>query len=239
MSQSLADQLATTALSGGNAGFIEDLYEQFLRDPSSLDPAWVNYFKGLQGSGVEIAHGPIRERLLARAQKPAAAAASPAPGTPSDGASAKQAAVSRLIQVYANRGHLIANLDPLGLSPRAMPYLLDPQYFGVSVADMETEFVTGSRTPAIPVRSKLKDILATLKLIYCDTIGAEFAHVSDSEERLWLQDNFQSERIQHRFSTEEKKNILWQLTAAEGLERYLHTKYVGQKRFSLEGGDSL
>ena len=68
--------------------------------------------------------------------------------------------MSRLIQVYANRGHLIANLDPLGLSPRATPYILDPKYFGLSDADMETEFVTGSRTPAIPVRSKLKDILA-------------------------------------------------------------------------------
>jgi 2-oxoglutarate dehydrogenase E1 component len=120
-----------------------------------------------------------------------------------------------------------------------MPYILDPKYFGLSDADMETEFFTGSRTAALPARSKLKDILATLKFIYCDTIGAEFAHVSDTEERLWLQDNFQAERIQHRFSAEEKKNILWQLTAAEGLERYLHTKYVGQKRFSLEGGDSL
>ncbi len=76
-------------------------------------------------------------------------------------------------------------------------------------------------------------------IIYTDTIGAEFAHVSDTDERLWLQDNFQSARMQRRFSAEEKKNILWQLTAAEGLERYLHTKYVGQKRFSLEGGDSL
>jgi 2-oxoglutarate dehydrogenase E1 component len=90
-----------------------------LRDPSSLDPAWVSYFKGLQGSAIEIAHGPIRERLLARAQKPAAAAASQPLAAPSDGASAKQGAVSRLIQVYANRGHLIANLDPLGLQERA------------------------------------------------------------------------------------------------------------------------
>src|SRR5580658_5037294 len=239
MSQSLADQLATTALSGGNAGFIEDLYEQFLRDPSSLDPAWVNYFKGLQGSGVEIAHGPIRERLLARAQKPAAAAASPAPGTPSDGASAKQGAVSRLIQVYANRGHLIANLDPLGLQDRPKPYVLDLEYFGLSAADLDTEFFTGSRNHAIAERAKLRDIIADLKFIYTDTIGAEFAHVSNSDERLWLQDGFQLARMQRRFSADEKKNILWQLTAAEGLERYLHTKYVGQKRFSLEGGDSL
>jgi 2-oxoglutarate dehydrogenase E1 component len=239
MSQSLADQLATTALSGGNAGFIEDLYEQFLRDPNSLDPAWVNYFKEMRGSGVEIAHGPIRERLLARAQKPAATAASQVQGAASDGASAKQGAVSRLIQVYANRGHLIAKLDPLGLQERAKPYVLDLQYFGLSDADLDTEFFTGSRNHAIPERTTLKNILRDLKFIYTDTIGAEFAHVSDTEERLWLQDGFQVGRMQHRFSADEKKNILWQLTAAEGLERYLHTKYVGQKRFSLEGGDSL
>src|SRR5262249_43539111 len=98
---------------------------------------------------------------------------------------------------------------------------------------------TGSRTDAVPRRMKLRDILAQLGHIYAGTIGAEFAHVSDSQERLWLQDEFQSGRIRHRFSAAEQRNILWQLTAAEGLERYLHTKYVGQKRFSLEGGDAL
>jgi 2-oxoglutarate dehydrogenase E1 component len=236
MSQSLADQLATTALSGGNAGFIEDLYEQFLKDPGGVDPSWADYFAGLQGSGGEIAHGPIRERLLARAQS---APASGGQGGQSDGASAKQGAVSRLIQVYANRGHLIANLDPLGLQERAKPHVLDLQYFGLSDADLETEFFTGSRNRVIPERTTLRNILRDLKFIYTDTIGAEFAHVSDSEERLWLQDGFQVARMQRRFSVDEKKNILWQLTAAEGLERYLHTKYVGQKRFSLEGGDSL
>jgi 2-oxoglutarate dehydrogenase E1 component len=237
MSQSLADQLATTAISPGNAGFIEDLYEQFLKDPNGVDPRWREYFKALPGAGADVAHGPIRERLLARVQLPPATAAAPA--ARSDAASAKQGAVSRLIQVYANRGHLIAHLDPLALQERAKPYVLDLEYFGLSDADLDTEFFTGSRNRAIPERATLKSILADLKFIYTDTIGAEFAHVSDTEERLWLQDNFQLGRMQHRFSVEEKKNILWQLTAAEGLERYLHTKYVGQKRFSLEGGDSL
>jgi 2-oxoglutarate dehydrogenase E1 component len=236
MSKSLADQLASTALSGGNAGFIEDLYEQFLRNPEGLDPAWVEYFTGLPGRGGDIAHGPIRERLQARAQHPPVPASTSAV---SDGASAKQGAVSRLIQVYANRGHLIANLDPLGLQERARPYVLDLQYFGLSDADLDTEFFTGSRNQVIPERTSLKNILRDLKFIYTDTIGAEFAHVSDAVERLWLQDRFQVARMQRRFSAAEKKNILWQLTAAEGLERYLHTKYVGQKRFSLEGGDSL
>jgi 2-oxoglutarate dehydrogenase E1 component len=238
MSQSLADQLATTALSGGNADFIEDLYEQFLRNPAGVDPAWAAYFRGLKGAATnEVAHGPIRESLLTRLQS------SPGPvgggNTDSGGASAKQGAVSRLIQVYANRGHLIANLDPLGMQERTKPYVLELEYFGLSNADLGTEFFTGSRNGVIPERAKLKDILADLRFIYADTIGAEFAHVSNTDERLWLQDSFQVARMQRRFSVDEKKNILWQLTAAEGLERYLHTKYVGQKRFSLEGGDSL
>ena len=236
MSQSLADQLATTALSGGNADFIEDLYEQFLKDPNAVDPTWAAYFSRLKDGGArEIAHSPIRARLAARQRLPP-------PGgqnRESGGASAKQGAVSRLIQIYANRGHLAANLDPLGMQQRAKPYVLDLEYFGLSDADLNTEFFTGSRNHALPERAKLKDILADLKFIYTDTIGAEFAHVSTTDERLWLQDNFQVARLQRRFSADEKKNILWQLTAAEGLERYLHTKYVGQKRFSLEGGDSL
>jgi 2-oxoglutarate dehydrogenase E1 component len=237
MSQSLADQLATTALSGGNAGYIEDLYERFLKDPSSVEPAWRQYFSELKaGAGAETAHSAIRERLLARLQQPAAGAG---PAAVAGGASAKQGAVSRLVQVYANRGHLIANLDPLGLLERAKPYVLDLEYFGLSDADLDTEFFTGSRNSAIPERATLRRILADLKFIYTETIGAEFAHVSNTDERLWLQDSFQVARMQRRFSAEEKKNILWQLTAAEGLERYLHTKYVGQKRFSLEGADSL
>ena len=238
MSQSLAEQLATTALSGGNAAYIEDLYEKFLRDPQGVDPAWAAYFRGVQGGAAgETAHAPIRELLLARLNSPPAQGGVHSPE--SSGASAKQAAVSRLIQVYANRGHLVARLDPLGLQQRAKPYVLDLEYFGLSEADLDTEFFTGSRNAAIAERATLRNILADLKFIYGDTIGAEFAHVSDTDERLWLQDSFQLARMQRRFSADEKKNILWQLTAAEGLERYLHTKYVGQKRFSLEGGDSL
>jgi 2-oxoglutarate dehydrogenase E1 component len=237
MSQSLADQFASTALSGGNAGFIEDLYEQYLKDPRSVAPAWAAYFERVRAGAVgEVAHSPIRERLLARLSLPPQSGGQRGE---SGGASAKQGAVSRLIQVYANRGHLAANLDPLGLQQRAKPYVLDLEYFGLSAADLETEFFTGSRNAAIPERAKLSKIIGDLQFIYTETIGAEFAHVSDTDERLWLQDSFQVARMQRRFSADEKKNILWQLTAAEGLERYLHTKYVGQKRFSLEGGDSM
>src|SRR5450631_2500935 len=236
MSEALADQLAATALYAGNADFIEDLYERFLKDPAAVDPSWAGYFRRLPATGRDqAAHRQIRERLSAKLRTGAASALRPG----AEAASAKQAAVSRLIQIYANRGHLIARLDPLGLQQRPKPYVLDLEYFGLGDADLDTEFFTGSRNEAIAERAKLKDILATLKFVYTDTIGAEFAHVSDTEERLWLQDQFQSARIQQRFSAEQQRNILWQLTAAEGLERYLHTKYVGQKRFSLEGADSL
>ncbi len=237
MTQSMAEQSSTTMLYGGNAAFIEDLYEQYLADPGSVSPAWREYFSALAtGAPRQVAHGPLRERLVETMRRPVAVGAN---GSTGDEVRAKQGAVSRLIQVYASRGHLVAKLDPLGLQTAPRPYVLDLEYFGLSDADLETEFFTGSRTPEVAARAKLKDILADLRFIYTDTIGAEFTHVSDTEERLWLQDQFQSARLTRRLSAEEKRNILWQLTAAEGLERYLHTKYVGQKRFSLEGGDSL
>jgi len=235
MNDRLSEQYATSPLYGGNAPYLEALYEQYLQDAASVSAQWREYFDRIRGdAAAESAHGPVIASLRERAQGTRIADTSQ-----EHQASAKQGAVSRLIQVYANRGHLIANLDPLGLTPRQVPKVLELEYFGLSGADLDTEFHTGSRSGAIPPFMKFRDILEQLRHIYCDTIGAEFAHVSNSEERLWLQDRFQDGRIQHRFTVEEKRNILWQLTAAEGLERYLHTKYVGQKRFSLEGGDSL
>jgi 2-oxoglutarate dehydrogenase E1 component len=148
MTKSLAEQSAASALSGGNAGFIEDLYEQFLKDPSAVSPTWAVYFNGLKaGSTTEVAHGDVRARLLARQQLPAATAAT---SKSSELASAKQGAVSRLIQVYANRGHLIAKLDPLGLQDRGNPTVLNLDHFGLSDADLDTEFFTGSRVDSRP-----------------------------------------------------------------------------------------
>ena len=228
--------LAPTPLFGGNAAFLDTLYEQYLRDPASVEERWRTYFEQLPGERRnERAQGPIEAELAARAREPhlPAAAAGPLEG------GARQAAVSRLIQIWINRGHLIARLDPLGLTQRPRPHVLDLDYFGLSAADLDTEFFTGSRTRAVPQRMKLREILGELEAIYGGSVGAEFAHVSNSDERLWLQDRFQDGRLEHRFTPDEKRNILWQLTAAEGHERYLHTKYVGQKRFSLEGGETL
>jgi 2-oxoglutarate dehydrogenase E1 component len=228
--------LESTPLFGGNADYLDSLYEQYLRDPASVEPRWREYFDRLApGAAGEPSHAKIRAEIAQRAKESRTAAVPAA----SSGDGAKQAAVSRLIQIWNNRGHLVAHLDPLGLQQRPRPKVLDLEYFGLGPSDLDTEFFTGSRTDAIPQRLKLRDILAQLEHIYAGPIGAEFAHVSDSDERLWLQDQFLRGRVHHRFPLEERKNLLWQLTAAEGLERYLHTKYVGQKRFSLEGGDAL
>ncbi|MFI4907597.1 MAG: 2-oxoglutarate dehydrogenase E1 component [Steroidobacterales bacterium] len=229
--------LEPTPLFGGNAAFLDALYEQYLRDPASVGEKWRLYFESLPGpKGAERPQGPLEAALAERARHPRAAAA----GAPAEaGVNAKQAAVSRLIQIWTNRGHLVAKLDPLGLLQPPRPQVLGLDYFGLGPADLDSEFFTASRTQAVPQRMKLREILQQLETLYAGPIGAEFAHMSESRERLWLQDQFQSGRLVGRFGAQEKRNILWQLTAAEGLERYLHTKYVGQKRFSLEGGETL
>ncbi len=236
--RAVPDPSSRNAVPGAeNAPYIESLYEQYLADATSVDPKWRQYFGGLAASG-DTAHGPIREALARRAREVRpVAAADPVSSGPD--AAVKQAAVARLVQVYSNRGHLLADIDPLGLMRRPVPEVLELQHFGLSDADLDSEFYTGSRTEEIPKRMKLRDIIAQLRQIYCGTIGAEFAHVSNSAERLWLQDRFRSGRIKNHFSAEERKTCLRHLTAAEGLELYFATRYPAQKRFSLEGGDSL
>lgn len=231
--------LTPTPLAAGNDAYIEALYERYLADPGAVDTRWQAYFAGMSGRDLDVPHGPVVRELerIAKGARPAAVT-----GTgqlvPSDMA-AKQGAVSRLIQIYTNRGHLVADIDPLGLMVRPVPKVLGLDYFNLSEADLDSEFFTGSRTPAVKPRLKLRELLEQLKQIYCGTIGAEFAHVSDETERLWLQDRFQSGRVGQHFGPDARRNILWGLTMAEGLERYLATKYPAQKRFSLEGGDSL
>jgi 2-oxoglutarate dehydrogenase E1 component len=225
--------LEATPLYGGNAEFLDALYEEYLRDPGSVEERWRTYFAQFGSRPDERSHEAVRAAIARRA-----AGGRPAAHT-GTADSARQAAVSRLIQVWINRGHLIANIDPLGLMVRPRSRALEPGYFGLTPAELDAEFFTGSRIEAVPKRLPLREILAELQQIYAGTVGAEFAHISNSEERLWLQDEFQQGQLRLRFTPEEQRDILWQLTAAEGLERYLHTRYVGQKRFSLEGLDSL
>ena len=221
--------LPVTPLAAGNDAYVEAIYERFLADPGSVEPQWRDYFASLGASAQDVPHGPLVAELARRARAPRAAIVAgvmaPAGSPPaSDSAAAKQGAVSRMIQIYANRGHLVADIDPLGLTVRPTPKVLTLGYLGLAEADLDTEFLTGSRNEAIKPRLKLRDILAQLQQIYCGTIGAEFAHVSDETERLWLQDRFQVGRLTQHFGPQQRKEILWHLTMAEGLERYLATR---------------
>lgn len=216
------------------------LYEQYLEQPDAVSGGWREYFESLGDAGDEVAHSVIREKLLREARsgrRPGRIVARAAGKSVS--ADEKQAAVSRLIQVYSLRGHQIATIDPLGLMERPMPGVLKLDYLGLTEADMDAEFFTGGLAGMGNDRMKLRDILALLQNIYCGNIGAEFAHISRARERLWLRKRFEQGAAADTLSDDERLCILEKLTNAEGIERYLHTRYVGQKRFSLEGGDSL
>ena len=240
MGNSIKEQLASTPLFGANASAVERLYEQYLADPGSVPDGWRDYFESMGDPDAEIVHSKIREDLLAEASTgrrfgKVSTRTSGKPVTSGE----KQAAVARLIQVYSLRGHQIADLDPLGIMDRRVPGVLKLDYLGLTEADMDTEFSTGGLAGTGNERMKLRDILDLLKSIYCGKIGAEFAHVSRARERLWLRRRFEEGAASDTLSDEERLSTLEQLTGAEGIERYLHTRYVGQKRFSLEGGESL
>jgi 2-oxoglutarate dehydrogenase E1 component len=241
---------ATSPFSGGNAAFIEELYEKYLLDPAAVAAGWRTYFDSLKGREAgDVPHSIVIDRIE-RAQRlngHAYAIAAPV----SDAQAQKQAGVLKLVTAYRSRGHLAAQLDPLdlehtfppsdlealGLLPRPAAPDLDPAFHGLTNADLDTEFSTGSL--AGPQRLKLRDLVALLKATYAGTIGAEFMHISDAEQRRWVHEQLERAGGKFGLSADEKKHILEKLTQADGLERYLHTKYVGQKRFSLEGGDSL
>lgn len=240
MSKSLKDRYATSALYGGNALAVEALYEQFIANSDSVTEGWRRYFRSLGADQTEVMHAPIRERLIETARKTRSSgvtSAATGPGTVA--ANEKQAAVSRMIQVYSLRGHQIADLDPLGLMDRHVPGVLKLDYLGLTDADMDTEFVTGGVAGTGDRRMQLRDIIDFLKKIYCGKVGSEFAHVSRARERLWLRQHFERDMVSAGQDEKERLWLLEKLTAAEGIERYLHTRFVGQKRFSLEGGESL
>lgn len=160
-------------------------------------------------------------------------------GPPAGQASEKQAAVSRLIQVYSLRGHQVADLDPLGLWERSVPAVLKLDFLGLEATDLDAEFFTGGLAGTGNARMKLRDILDVLRRVYCGRIAVEFAHISRARERLWLRQRFEEDRGSSGLSREERRRVYASLNRAEGLERYLNTKFVGQKRFSLEGGETL
>ncbi len=226
----------SSALYGSNAYFIEDLYERYLENPDSVSESWREKFNSLhEQSSYEIAHSPIVNRFKKLAETTQGRLAKLQGFT--EESVKKQSAVARLINHYRVRGHQIATNNPLG-KQRATPPDLELAFYGLAEPDMDTVFDTGSLygINKLPLRK----IISALKEIYCGNIGTEYMHIVDAETKRWIKNKLESTRPEvSSHSAEKKASILKLLTAAEGIEKYLHRKYVGQKRFSLEGSESL
>ncbi len=231
-------------LFGGNAPYVEELYEAYLDNPGSVPDNWRTYFDQLQHmpatDGQEAtrdqAHAPIVESFAIRAKTNGFAQRA----KESDLAVAtKQVHVQSLIAAYRSLGSRWADLDPLKRTDRPAIPELDPAFYGLNEADLDQVFSAANTYFSSASTMTLRDILKALRDTYCRSVGAEFMHASDPAVKRWVQERLESTLSAPPVSAEGKRNLLQQLTEAEGLERYLHTKYVGQKRFSLEGGDSF
>ena len=240
----MKQQLSNSYLFGGNAPFVEELYEVYLTNPGAVPEGWRDYFDQMQvlpASGADsaardVAHAPIVEAFAQRA-KQGTLRNIPSPATL--GVDRKQVYVLLLIAAYRTMGARWANLDPLKRMPRPQIPELEPAFYDLSESDMDITFSATNTYFTTAEQQTLREILQALRETYCGTIGAEFMHITEPVEKRWWQQKLESIRSKPNFSAAEKKHILDRLTAAEGLERYLHTKYVGQKRFSLEGGESF
>jgi 2-oxoglutarate dehydrogenase E1 component len=233
---------SNTYLFGGNAPYVEEMYENYLANPGSVPDSWRDYFDALQhvpavdGSDAkDVPHQPVVNAFAERAKlggtKVVVASADAEMGR-------KRTAVQQLIAAYRNVGARWADLDPLKRRERDKIPELESAFYGFSDADQEAVFDT-SNTFFGKDRMSLRDLLNALRETYCGTIGAEYMYITDQTQKRWWQQKLESIRSKPSFDTEKKRHILERLTAAEGLERFLHTKYVGQKRFSLEGGESF
>jgi len=228
----LQDLYNSSHFSGGNAAFIEAYYEDWLDDKTSVPGHWASLFASLQsGAGPDTGRLDVQEKFRQLGSLPATVAPS------TEDSQYKEASVVKLITAYRIRGHEVANLNPLG-DPHHAPVLdLDPQFHDLDADDLDRYFDTAALFA--PDRMKLRDIISLCDRIYCGSIGIESVHITDTTKRRWLQQRLETGGGVYNVSDEERMRILHLLTAAEGLEKYLHTRYVGQKRFSLEGGDSL
>jgi 2-oxoglutarate dehydrogenase E1 component len=246
-------------LNGANAEYIAHLYSVYLRDKTKIDSSWRSFFDSLDDREVSVLrelHGaswtpqenrkdingfngnlrPAVSELTAHAEQ---ASSSPAPAVTGDVRKATNDSISALmlIRAYRARGHLISNLDPLQLKEKDYHPELDPQHYGFSESDFDRPIyiggVMGMET------ATMREIVAALQATYCGTIGVEFMHLTDPNEKAWIQQRIEEPRNKTDFTVNGKRAILQRLTAAEVFEQFLHTKYVGTKRFGLDGGESL
>ncbi|MES2842089.1 MAG: 2-oxoglutarate dehydrogenase E1 component [Pseudomonadota bacterium] len=230
-------------LFGGNAPYVEEMYENYLANPGSVPDNWRGYFDALQnvpaGDGSDardVPHQPVINAFADRAKQGGTKVVIAA-GADSD-LGRKRVAVQQLIAAYRNVGARWADLDPLKRAERDNIPELDLAFYGFADADLEMIFNT-SNTFFGKETMSLRELLNALRETYCGSIGAEYMYITDQSQKRWWQERLESTRSKPAYNAEKKKHILDRLTAAEGLERFLHTKYVGQKRFSLEGGESF
>ena len=230
-------------LFGGNAPYVEEMYENYLENPGSVPENWRGYFDALQhvpavdGTDArDVPHQPVINAFAERA-KQGGTKVVVATGADSE-LGRKRVAVQQLIAAYRNVGARWADLDPLKRAERDHIPELELSFYGFSDADLETVFNT-SNTFFGKETMSLRELLNALRETYCGSIGAEYMYITDQGQKRWWQERLEASRTKPAFNAEKKKHILDRLTAAEGLERFLHTKYVGQKRFSLEGGESF
>ncbi len=225
-------------LFSANTAYIEGLYEVYLESPEAVPEAWRRQFDAWQreirpGQPDQL-HSRIQAALLHRATRPPRTAA---PASVTDDRFRKQVAVLQLINAYRFRGHRAADLDPLRQYDRPEVPELDLAFHGLSESDLDTVFNTGSLFGSDAAR--LRDIIAQLKQTYCGSIGAEYMHINETAQKRWIQQRLEPASLRDQVSPAKRRQVLERLVAATALEEYLHTKYVGQKRFSLEGGETL
>lgn len=250
-----------TFLSGVNAEYIAHLYAEYLKNPMNVDDSWKTFFGDLNDSELaflqELAGASWTPKENAKDKRSfGSAAIAPADGViveaandvrtakkgAASGADVKQAALDSiralmLIRNFRFRGHFWANLDPLGMKPVEDHPELHPEHYGFTESDYDRPiYINGMLGME---QATLREIIVALKEIYCGTIGVEYMHLSDPEQRAWIQERIEGERNKTEFSSEGKIAILERLTAAEGFEQYLHKKHTGTKRFGIDGGEAL
>ena len=202
-------------VSSSDNTFIDSLYNDYKKNPDSVDPSWRQFFKGVEFASLNPSSGEGSGATV--------------------GNLGKEFKVYRLIDAYRSRGHLISTTNPIRERVNRFPRL-DLEDHGLTNADLEETFAIGDVLGLS--NAKLKDIISHLKAIYCQSIGVEYMHSNDTEIRLWFQQKYESDARTKNFTIEKKKRILTKLNEAVAFENFLHTKYVGQKRFSLEGGEN-
>src|SRR5690606_21940658 len=215
-------------LNAAHTDFFSDLYEQYLVSPDSVEPSWRAFFQGFdfgtspygEDFANEFAH--YANNQISTGQAPDKVQ--------------KEFKVLNLIEAYRTRGHLFTKTNPVR-ERRTFTPTLDLENFGLSNADLDTVFDAAKEIHM--QHSTLKKIIEHLNNVYCQHIGVEYMYIRDPEVRKWIQDRLDVNENQPSFSADQKKHILSKLNEAVSFENFLHTKYVGQKRFSLEGGESL